>query len=110
MAEECDLKPVKMIYINLISQNKPSYRGSKNLILIQDSDTNQTWYFFTKAKKYLTKKLTPFLKQMNTTEKDVKIGRFDNSDENKNTQENSAKNSENNNLDLHHQALHRKIA
>ena len=35
----------KMIYLDIISQNKPSYGSSKNLILIQNSFTKQKWYF-----------------------------------------------------------------
>ena len=39
VAEERNLKPGKMIYIVITSQKKPSYGGSKNWILIQDSKT-----------------------------------------------------------------------
>ena len=35
----------KIIYLDIISQNKPTYGGSNNWILIQDPDTDQTWYF-----------------------------------------------------------------
>ena len=48
VAEERVLNPGEIIYLDLISQNKPSYRGPKNWILIQDSDTKQKWSFFTK--------------------------------------------------------------
>ena len=54
VAEERDLKPDKMIYIDMISQKKPSYGGSKNCILIQDSDTRQKWYFFTNTREDLS--------------------------------------------------------
>ena len=50
VAEERNLKPDEMIYLDLSSQKKPIYGGSKNLILIKDSDTKQKWYFFTKSK------------------------------------------------------------
>ena len=49
-AEERYLKPGKMIHLDLSSQKKPSYGGSKNWILIQDLDTKQKWSFFTKSK------------------------------------------------------------
>ena len=48
VAEERDLKPRKMIYIFISSEKKPSYGGSKNWVLMQDSDTKQNWFFFTK--------------------------------------------------------------
>ena len=41
VAEERNLKPGEMIYIDISSQKKLSYGGSKNWILIQDSDTKQ---------------------------------------------------------------------
>ena len=41
VAEEHDLNPGKMVYLYLSSQKKPSYGGSNNWILIQDSDTRQ---------------------------------------------------------------------
>ena len=47
VAEYRELKPVKMIYLDLSSQKKPSYGGSNNWILVQDSNTKQKWYFFT---------------------------------------------------------------
>ena len=50
VAEERDLKPGKMIYLDLSSQKKTSYGGSKNWILIQDLDTNQKLCFFVKVK------------------------------------------------------------
>ena len=37
VAEERDLKPGEMIYLDIISQKKPSYGGYNNCILIQDS-------------------------------------------------------------------------
>ena len=36
LAEERDLNPGEMIYLDSISQKKPSYGGSNNWILIQD--------------------------------------------------------------------------
>ena len=42
VAEGRDLNPVEMIYLELISQKKPSCGGSKNWILLQDSDTKKT--------------------------------------------------------------------
>ena len=59
MAEERDLDPGKIIYLDFITQKKPSYGGSKNWILIQDLDTRQKWYFLMDTKEYLTEKL-PF--------------------------------------------------
>ena len=41
VVEKCDLNPVEMIYLYISSQKKTSYGSSKNLILIQDSDTRQ---------------------------------------------------------------------
>ena len=49
-----NLKPGEMIYLDISSQKKPSYGGSNNWILIQDSDTKQNWSFFMKSKEYLT--------------------------------------------------------
>ena len=46
VAEESDLNPGKINYLDLISQKKSSYGGSNNWILIQDSDTKQKWSFF----------------------------------------------------------------
>ena len=37
VAEERKLNPCEMIYQDIISQEKPSYGGSKNYILIQES-------------------------------------------------------------------------
>ena len=50
VAEEHNLKSGKIIYLDLSSQNKPGYGGSKNWILIQDSDTKYKWTFFVKVK------------------------------------------------------------
>ena len=41
VAEERDLKPGEIIYLDLLSQKKPSYGGSKSWVLIQDSDMNK---------------------------------------------------------------------
>ena len=73
MEEERDLKPGKIIYIDIISQKKPSYGGSKNWVLIQDCDTKQKWYSFTKTKELLSEKVDPFLKEIKTMEKKAKI-------------------------------------
>ena len=56
--EEQDLKTRKTIYIEISFQKKPRYGVSNNWILIQDSDTKQKSSFFTKAKAYLTEKIT----------------------------------------------------
>ena len=53
VAEQRDLNPGEMIYIHIRSQNNTDYEGTKNWILIQDSDTEQKRSFFTKAKEYL---------------------------------------------------------
>ena len=50
VAEQRDLNPGEMIYIHIRSQKKPSNVGSKNWILIQDSDTKQKLSFFTNTK------------------------------------------------------------
>ena len=60
-----------MIYLDISPQKNPSYGGSKNCILVQDSDTRQRWCFFTKAKEYLTEKVTPFLNKRKTMKKSV---------------------------------------
>ena len=78
VAEECDLNTGEMIYLDIGSQNKPSYVGSKNWILIQDSYTKQKLSFFKRAKKYLAGKFTRFLKKMNTMRENVKILYCDN--------------------------------
>ena len=51
VAEEHDLKPGEIICPDLISQKKPSYGGSKNRILIQDSDINQNCLYSQIQKK-----------------------------------------------------------
>ena len=71
--DKWDLNPGKMICIDISSQKNPSYVGSKNWILIQDSDTKHKCSFFTKAKDYLTEKVSPLLKKMKTTKKNIKI-------------------------------------
>ena len=48
VTEEQDLNPGEMIYLDLSSKNKTSYGGSKNWILIQNSDTKQKSSFFVK--------------------------------------------------------------
>ena len=50
VVEERDLNPGKMIYLDISSQKKPSYGGSNNFILIQDSDTKKN-VFFAKTKE-----------------------------------------------------------
>ena len=42
-AEDCDLNMGEMIYIDIISQNKPSCGDSNNYILLQISDTGQNF-------------------------------------------------------------------
>ena len=49
------------MYLDLSSQKKIGYGGSKNWILIQDSEKIQKWSFYTEAKEYLTEKVTRFL-------------------------------------------------
>ena len=44
VVEEKYLKPGEMIYLEIISQKKISYGGSKNWFFIQDSDTNQKYF------------------------------------------------------------------
>ena len=50
MVEERDPNLGKIIYLDLSSQKKLIYGGSKNWIPIQDSDEKQKSYFFMKAK------------------------------------------------------------
>ena len=90
VAEEKDINPGKSIYIDISSQQKPSYGGSKNWIIIQYSDTEQKLSFFANTKEYFTEKFTPSLKKRNTTKEGVKICRCDNADENKTLEENCA--------------------
>ena len=66
VTEEQELNPGKMISIGIISQKDPSYGGSNNCVLIQDSDTKQKWYLFTKSKYNLTEKVTPFQRKIKT--------------------------------------------
>ena len=48
VAEERHLNPGYRIYLDLCSQNKASYGGFNNWILVKDSDTKQKRYFFIK--------------------------------------------------------------
>ena len=57
VAEESNLKPGEMTYVDIISQKKSSYGGSKNWVLIQYCDTQQQQKFFTKTKEYLSENL-----------------------------------------------------
>ena len=41
VAEKQEINPGKIIYIEIISEKKASYGGSKNWITIQDSDIKQ---------------------------------------------------------------------
>ena len=59
MVEERDLNPGERVYIEIISQNKLNYGGSKNCVLIQDCDTEKKLSFFTNTKEYLSEKVTP---------------------------------------------------
>ena len=61
VAEECDLQPSKMIYLDITSQKTPSCGSSNNWILIQDLCTKEN-SVFTELKEYLTEKVTPILK------------------------------------------------
>ena len=88
MAEDRDPKLVEIIYLDIISQKKPSYGFSKNYILVQDSDTKQKGSFFANAKEYLTEKVTPFLKNMKTMTKRFKMICCDNAGENNTLEEN----------------------
>ena len=72
VAEERKLNTEKMIHLDLSSQKKPNYGGSKNLILIQDSQTKQKWSFFTKTKEKLTEKVTPYLNKIKTMRENFK--------------------------------------
>ena len=56
VAEERKIKPCEMINLDIISQKKPSYGGSKNWILIQDSDTKKNCLSLRRQKNILLKK------------------------------------------------------
>ena len=90
MEEEHDLNLDKIIYIDLISQKKPSYGGSNNCIIILGSDTKQKWSLFTKSKEDLTGKVTPFLNKVTSSKKNVKIIICNNACKNKTLKENCA--------------------
>ena len=79
-----------------------------NWILINGSDTKQKWSSFKTTKGYLTGKVTPFLKKMNTTKKNVRIINCDNSGKNKTPEENWAKQMNKLTLKIRRQELHRK--
>ena len=98
-----------MIYLDLISKIKPGYGVSNNWIIIQDSDTTQKWFFFTKSKEDLTKFFSTFLNKMNTMRKNVKINICDNVVENKTLEENCMKYLNKLTLNLCDQALYRKM-
>ena len=93
MAEERDLQPGEMVYLDISSQRKPSYGGSNNWIFIQDLDRKKR-SLGKKAKEYLNEKVTPLLKKMKTMKEKVKTIRCDNAGENKTLEETCAKNSE----------------
>ena len=94
MTEERDLKPGEMIYLDLNSQKKPSFGGSKNWVLIQDLDTKQKWSLLPKAKEDLNEKFTPFLNKMKAMKNIFKIIFCDNAGEKKTFEENCANNFE----------------
>ena len=50
VAEEQDLNPGEIIYLDMISQKKPSYRSTKNWILIKDLYTKQKMVFLHEGK------------------------------------------------------------
>ena len=110
VAEEHDLNPGEIIYLDIISQKKPSYVGSKNWILIQDSDTKQKLSFFKNSKEDLIEKSAPFLDILKNMMPMSKLSavttqvkrRFS-----KKIEQNILKKLT---LNLRHQALHRKMA
>ena len=59
-----DLKPGKMIYLDISSQKKLSCGGSNPFILIQNLDAKQKWSSFIKEKVYLDKTFTPITNKM----------------------------------------------
>ena len=109
MTEERNLKSGGMIYIGISSQKKPSYGGSNTCIIIQDSDTKQKWYCFTKIKEYLSGKFTPFLNKMKTMKK-TSDNFLWNAGKNKTLEKNCMKNFEEINFNIRQQVLHRKMA
>ena len=82
-----------MIYIDISSQKKPSYGGSKNWVIMQDCDT-QKWYFSMNTKEYPYEHFIPFLNKIKTTKKNVIKICCDNAGENKIIEENCLKNFE----------------
>ena len=62
MAEERNLLPGEIIYLDKSSHKKQRYGGLKNWILKQDLDTNQKWYLLIKA-NHIQLKIHPFLKK-----------------------------------------------
>ena len=62
VAEYRELKPVKMIYLDIGSQNKPSYVGSKNWIFIQDSYTKKNG-LSSRGKNSTWLEIHPFFKE-----------------------------------------------
>ena len=46
VAEEQDPNQGEINYLDIRSQNKLSYWGPKNWILLQDLNTNKKWYFW----------------------------------------------------------------
>ena len=44
-AEQKDLKPVEIVYLDISSQKDPIYGGSKNWILLKYFDTNKNGFY-----------------------------------------------------------------
>ena len=110
MAEEHNLKRGKTIYLDLSSQKKPTYEGFKNWILIQDSDTEQKRFLFTKAEEYLSEKVAPFLNINEGYEEQRQKISVTTRVKTRLSKKIARKFSKKLNLNLRHQAIHSKMA
>ena len=76
-----------MIYIKTNSQKKPKYWGSNNWNLIQNSQTPIKIVPFHKYKRIIDLKVTPLLKKMKTTNKNIKVIFYGNTSKKKTLEE-----------------------
>ena len=100
----------EMIYLDLISQKKPSYGGSNNWILIQESDTKQKLSFFIKSKKYLIEKSSPLLNTLKTMKIMSKLFAVTKQVKRRLSKKIARNILKKLNFNLRHQAIHRKMA
>ena len=90
MTKEHELNPVKMIYLDFSSKQKPSYRVSINWILIQDLKAKKKRSLFTRAKYDLSGKVTSFFNKMKTMKENDNLSICDNAGKSKTLEENCA--------------------